>query len=379
MLFLSKSMEKKPIHIVSFDNPFPSNYGGVIDVFYKIKSLHALGYEIYLHCFYAERSVVSEELKAITKTVFLYKKNRNPLFFFSSIPFSVISRYSKKLIQNINLVDAPVLFEGLQSTMLMNKSDLTNKKCYLRLHNVESHFYSGMCKSERNFFRKVLYYLESKKYTTYQHRIISKFDHVFVLSKYEYGIVKSLTPKVSYIPVFHGNKIFADLSEYGKYAFYHGDLRLPDNKKAVNFLVQLFQKVDDYKLLIASTNGKDFVESQIKNQSNVAFVAVESEEQLNLLLADAHINVLLSFQRSGTKLKLVNSLFKSRFCLINRNMVDDEKVLDICEIATNETEFLAKINQLKKQPFLQNAERKKVLSDVFDDESNAQKMSSFLV
>jgi len=27
------------IHIISFDIPFPANYGGVIDVFYKAKAL----------------------------------------------------------------------------------------------------------------------------------------------------------------------------------------------------------------------------------------------------------------------------------------------------------------------------------------------------
>ena len=31
--------------------PYPPNYGGVIDVFYKIKSLHAIGIKIILHCF----------------------------------------------------------------------------------------------------------------------------------------------------------------------------------------------------------------------------------------------------------------------------------------------------------------------------------------
>ena len=47
-------MPLKKLHIISFDNPYPPVYGGVIDVFYKIKDLHAEGYEIYLHCFVDE-------------------------------------------------------------------------------------------------------------------------------------------------------------------------------------------------------------------------------------------------------------------------------------------------------------------------------------
>ena len=377
MLFLSIAMQTKPIHIISFDNPFPPNYGGVIDVFYKIKSLHQLGFEIYLHCFYDDRSEVSEELKAIAKTVFLYKKNRNPLFLFSSIPLSVTSRFHKDLIQNINSIEAPILFEGLQTTMILNKIKLGNRKLFLRLHNLESNFYAGMSKNETSFLKKMLYYLESKKYTSYQNKIVD-FDCVFTLSKMEFEYVKTKTEKVCYIPVFHGNETFNSSSEFGNYVFYHGDLRLPDNKKAVSYLIRLFQKIPDYKLIIASSNGKEFVEKQFHEAKNVAFITIENEVHLAALLANAHINVMLSFQQAGTKLKIVNSLFKSRFCLINDNMVDDERIVSLCEIANSEKEFIEKINLLKSQPFNQNKERESVLLEVYNDLDNAKKLESFL-
>ena len=41
----------KAVNIVSFNIPYPPNYGGVIDVFYKIKALSKEGYEVYLHTF----------------------------------------------------------------------------------------------------------------------------------------------------------------------------------------------------------------------------------------------------------------------------------------------------------------------------------------
>lgn len=370
-------MQTKPLHIISFDNPFPPNYGGVIDVFYKMKSLHQLGFEIYLHCFYDDRSEVSAELKAITKAVFLYKKNRNPLFLFSSIPLSVTSRFHKDLIQNINAVEAPILFEGLQTTMILNKIKLEHRKLFLRLHNLESNFYAGMSKNETGFLKKMLYYLESKKYVTYQNKI-AEFDCVFALSKQEFDYVKTKTEKVSYIPVFHGNEAFNSLSEYGNYAFYHGDLRLPDNKKAASFLIRLFQKIPDYKLIIASSNGKKIVEKQSQNDTNIEFISIESEAHLTSLLANAHINVMLSFQQAGTKLKIVNSLFRSRFCLINDNMVDDNRIISLCEVANTEKEFVEKINRLKRQPFTQNEERKKVLLEVYNDLENAKKLDQII-
>jgi len=372
------TMQKKPLHIISFDNPFPPNYGGVIDVFYKIKSLHTLGFEIYLHCFYDDRNQVSDELKAITKNVFLYKKNRNPMFLLSPFPLSVVSRFHKDLVKNIESVEAPILFEGLQTTMIINKTKLANRKLFLRLHNVESNFYAGMSKNETGFLKKVLYYIESKKYSNYQNKV-TYFDHVFTLSKSEYNFVEAKTKKVSYLPVFHGNEVFTHQSEFGSYALYHGDLRLPDNKKAVSFLIQIFRKIPDYKLIIASSNGKEFVEKQTQNDTNIEFVFIENEPHLNSLLANAHINVMLSFQQAGTKLKIVNSLFKSRFCLINNKMVDDERIVKLCEIANKETEFIQKINQLKALPFTQNVERQKVLSEVYNDSHNAKMMEQILI
>lgn len=371
-------MQNKPLHIISFDNPFPPNYGGVIDVFYKIKSLHTLGFEIYLHCFYYDRNQVSEELKAITKSVFLYKKNRNPIFLLSPFPLSVISRFHKNLVSNIASVEAPILFEGLQTTRIVNKVKLTNRKLLLRLHNLESNFYAGMSKNETSFLKSILYYIESKKYNYYQNRV-TYFDHVFTLSKSEYNFVEAKTKKVSYLPVFHGNEAFTHQSEFGNYALYHGDLRLPDNKKAVSFLIQLFHKIRDYQLIIASSNGKEFVETQTQKENNIEFVFIENEAHLNSLLANAHINVMLSFQQAGTKLKIVNALFKSRFCLINNKIVDDKRIVKLCEIANTETEFIQKINQLKAQPFTQNEERQKVLSEVYNDLHNAKLMEQILI
>ena len=44
-------MSSKQLHIISFDVPFPADYGGVIDVFFKIKALHKADVKIILHCF----------------------------------------------------------------------------------------------------------------------------------------------------------------------------------------------------------------------------------------------------------------------------------------------------------------------------------------
>ena len=44
-------MPGREIHIVCFDVPHPPDYGGVIDIYYKVKSLHELGIKVHLHCY----------------------------------------------------------------------------------------------------------------------------------------------------------------------------------------------------------------------------------------------------------------------------------------------------------------------------------------
>ncbi len=60
-------MKNRSINIISFNIPYPPNYGGIIDVYYKLKSLHNLGVKIYLHCFDYGRGIKNELEKICVK------------------------------------------------------------------------------------------------------------------------------------------------------------------------------------------------------------------------------------------------------------------------------------------------------------------------
>ena len=71
-------MKAKHLHIVALNIPFPANYGGAIDIYYKVKALHEIGYTIHLHCF-------EYGLKALYKTEFFFETIpiNNILFLFA--------------------------------------------------------------------------------------------------------------------------------------------------------------------------------------------------------------------------------------------------------------------------------------------------------
>ena len=370
-------MHQKPIHIISFDNPFPPVYGGAIDVFYKIKALYGLGFRIYLHCFVDQLATDNATLGQYVEKVFFYERKKKGIKLFSKAPFSVASRYNELLVKHISDIDAPILFEGLQSTYLLSKHEFGDRKIFLRLMNLESNYFEGLYRSEKDLFKKALFRIEAFKYERYQ-KIIAKFNAVFTLSVYETEYVAKHFGNAHYIPVFHGNEKVATLSGFGKYALYHGDLRMADNKRAALFLIDVFKKIPDYNLVIASNHGKKIIRKEIKNVPNVSYIDIKNQQHLDELLSESHMSVMLSFQQSGTKLKSVNALYKSRFCIINKNMVDDEKIRSLCTLAETESEFIAAINKLKTLPYEDYERRKKVLDEVLDDHANAQSISRII-
>ena len=59
-------------------------------------------------------------------------------------------------------------------------------------------------------------------------------------------------------------------------------------------------------------------------------------------------------------------------------MVDDEQVLNLCELANSKEEFISKINQLKLKSFQESERRNLVLESVLSDIDNAKKIEKII-
>ncbi|MCX6184715.1 MAG: hypothetical protein NTX74_06685 [Flavobacterium sp.] len=356
MLFLYPMKANQPLHIVCFQNPYPPVYGGVIDVYYKVKALHTLGINVHFHCFIDEKKPDLTALHSICEAVYVYPRKFKFFKLFSRYPFSVVTRYSKQLYKNLEAIDAPILCEGLQSSFVLQQHAFPNRKKMLRLHNIESNYYSGLAQSETRFFKKILFQREAKKYDDYQ-AVLAKFDRVFTLSHFEQAYVQEQFGNGEYVPVFHGNSRFSKLTDFGDFAFYHGDLRMSDNRKAVAFLVDVFAQIPNYHLVIASSKAAGYVNKLIKGIPSITYV-----------------------QQSGTKLKTINSLFKSRHCVVNEYMVDDPEILALCTVASTPEEFKSAIEELRFVDFTPEIQeqRQQVAETLLSDVKNAQKIIDFL-
>lgn len=363
-------MPKKELQIVSFNNPNPPDYGGAIDVYYKIKALSELGVDILLHSFYDDRKDILP-LKPFCKQITLYKRKKGIFKYLSIVPYSVNTRISNHLIENLNASDAPVLFESIITTGVLLKQDF-KQKLAVRCHNIEHQYSRGLFKSERNLLKKIAFYIESLKLERYE-SILKKADVLFPLSYFEFNYFKKrFSNDTLFLPVFQNGKTPKDISGFGKYALYHGDLSISDNIKSALFLVEVFKELN-VPLIIASSTNNRLLTGVVSKYENISFQLIRNEGYLNQLISGAHINTLYSFQRSGTKLKVFNALFNGRHCIVNENMVDDSNVLAICVVAETVIEYQDAVKRLFETEYKLSSERVNALK-IYDVELNAQKL-----
>ncbi|MDO1501264.1 hypothetical protein Q2T40_14100 [Winogradskyella maritima] len=348
----------KHLHIVAFDNPYPPNYGGAIDVFYKIKGLYESGIHIHLHIFIKERRDLLP-LEDYCKNVYSYPQKSAFSAVFSRLPIRLMVRENKTLFQRLKKTNDPILFEGLHTTHSLNVQDLKSK-ILVRTHNIEHDYMQGLAESSSSFIRKFIYKFEARKLKAYE-PILNKTDHILALSHNDSDYFESqYDAKVSLLPVCHGFEKVTSNEGFGKYAIFHGDLTTADNIKAVEFLIEVFAGLD-FPLKIAGSDLPKALEYKIERQSNVSLERIANRDQLTSLISEAHINVLYSFQESGTKLKVFYALYQGRHCIVNSNIIDDKQILGLCEIAENVTDYRAKVQSLMGKEFILTSERKEVL------------------
>ena len=224
------TMSDLHLHIVSFDIPFPANYGGVIDVYYKAKALAEKGVKVHLHCFqYGRRP--NAALNTMFHEVHYYKRDISKKHLIKSIPYIVSSRVSEEMIQILLKDDYPILMEGLHTSALLNDSRLDNRKRIVRTHNIEHEYYQNLGKVETDIFKKYYFHNEAAKLRRYE-KVLEKADLLLTISKNDEAYFSSKYDNVDFVPAFHPFKHVNSKPGKGKYVLYHGNLSVAENANA---------------------------------------------------------------------------------------------------------------------------------------------------
>lgn len=363
---------KKKIQLVSFDNPFPANYGGVIDVYYKIIALYEQGISIDLHLYGTRTAASHQELEKYCDAIYYYPRGSFFRGLFSSDPFRIATRKHKLLTQRLIATEAPVLFEGLQSCASIDK--LKHHKVFVRAHNIEHTYFYKLAQSESNWLKKTLYYREAKKLKTFENKLAHAAG-VFTIAPHEQRYFQSHYKNAHYIPAFHEANFNRDFKTPEKpFILYHGDLRIADNIKAAYFLIEVYKNTP-HQLVIAGSAADEKLIKTIGQYPNIQHNPIPTQAALDTLLQSAHINTLLTFQHTGIKLKLLNTLYKGKHLICNTMMTADTGLTALTTTADTKAAFLSATEKLLSQPFHheQQEARKKVLRE-FSPASSCKKM-----
>jgi hypothetical protein len=370
----------KHLHIISFDVPYPADYGGVIDVYYRIKALHAFGIKIHLHCFKKYRQE-QPLLKKYCVSVNYYDRKRNLKGFSRKLPYIVQSRSSSALIENLKKDHYPILAEGIHCSYFLQTGDFSQRKVFIRLHNVEHTYYAQLAVHESNLLKKYYFIHEAKLLKKYEAAIAGK-AHILALSTEDAALYQQLfnAPHVQFLPVSLPWDETASKAGKGSYCLYHGNLAVSENEKAAAWLATHVFKNMEAPFIITGHAPSARLRRLAAKFNNIQLIADPDEATMQKLVEDAQIHVLPSFNKTGVKLKLLNALFNGRYCIVNKAGIEGSGLEGLSHIADTADDFKKKVTALFNEPFTEKEmqHRSAALKELYSNEQNTRHLNAWL-
>jgi len=354
-------MPAKYLHIISFNIPHPADYGGVIDIFYKLKALKNVGIQIILHCFEYGRQR-SKELEDLCFRVHYYHRKSGLNYFLNSDPYIVVTRNANTMPKNLLNDSFPVLFEGLHTTGILERCKTANKLTLVRAHNIEHLYYHALSRSEKNLFRKIFLRTESRK-LKYHEAKLRYADHILGIAKHETAYFENKYGNALFIPAFHRFENVTSLEGSGEYILFHGNLGVAENSEIFLKLCRDVLSKIQIPVVVAGKNPSKRFLKKLALYPHIRVVADPLDSELDRLIQDAHVNLLYTQQATGIKLKLLHALFAGRHCFVNPQMVEGTGLSKLCILASKEEDLGHSLEKLMLSPFKKSQlmDRKKAL------------------
>ena len=307
----------RTIHLVSFDIPYPADYGGVIAVFDLIKELHRRNIHIILHVFEYNGKSVQAELEDKCKKIYTYKRATGFASNLSFLPYIVASRDHPDLLNNLKKDSLPVIFEGIHTIYWAKELYKYKQNIFLRAHNIEWRYYENLSRNERNIWRKVFFKIESIKLKRYEVQMVKYFKKIFCFTEKDAqwfsgkgGQTKVINPALANIEA-------QPLPGNGKYILFHGNLSIKDTEESLMRICHVLADHTDIKLVIAGKNPSSSLIKRLSSFKHFSLVVNPEDDELVQLILRAQVNICYTFISEGFKMRLIPLLKFGRFILIN--------------------------------------------------------------
>ena len=284
------------LHIIAFNVPYPANYGGVIDVFYRVKALVEAGVKVHLHCFKYGRS--EADILNRCYEVKYYQRDTSIWNHFQRAPYIVASRHSEALVQDLLKDDYPILCEGLHTTALLADPRLKGRDIFVRAHNVEHDYYRLLAESEPKLWKRCFFKREAKKLQRYE-SVLEKAKMIFAITEKDAAYFNEKYGHTLLLPGFNAVSKVCSETGRGDYVLYHGNLSVAENKKAAEWLVDNVFSELDIPCVIAGLDPSDHLRELCKRYPHITLKANPDDAEMIDLLRNAQVNVLVTHQPTG--------------------------------------------------------------------------------
>lgn len=372
---------EKHLHIIALDIPYPANYGGVYDLFYKLPALQQEGVKIHLHCF-SKDPLWQPELDKYCEEVFYYTRNTIYKGVASGLPYIVSSRINEGLHLRLLKDDYPILMEGVHCTYITTDERFSRRKKFVRIHNVEHQYYHHLFRFSRNIKDKIYYWLEAKKLQRYEKQLAKNATAYWAVSykDTDYYREKLGCKTMDYLPLYLPNWEVQMPEGLGTYCLYHGNLEIEENEYAVKWLLKNVFNNLQIPFVVAGKNPSKKIAALMEKNSLTCLVENPDETQMEDIISKAHIHVLPSFNNTGIKIKLLHALFNGRHCVVNNEMVAGTPLASLCHVVNTAEEFKERLSMLYHQKFMAEEKefRKQNLYKEFSNEANARQMVKWI-
>lgn len=369
------------LHIVSLDVPWPPDYGGAIDIFYRLRALHQAGLRIHLHYFSYNDRGNPNELNQFCETIHVYDRKTGHRGFSLHTPYIIASRTQEELVKRLNADDHPVLLEGLHCTGILDQINIQTRKVVVRLHNEESVYYRQQAPLTRNLLRKYYFRHESRLLAKYENALPQDCSYACITESDATSFrEKHGLKNVFFLPAFTSYEGIRGKEGIGNFCLYHGNLSVPENEKAAAWLLtQVFSRIK-VPLVVAGKNPSKKLQKMGHLCQHTCLVANPTSQEISDLIQKAHINILPAFTTTGVKIKLLHAIFDGRHCVTNEAMVEGTGLEPACHTANSAQALAAIVMQLHHQPFTEEEIRlrKKLIGERYSNEKNVQALIRYL-
>ncbi len=351
-----------------------------MDVYFKLRALHRLGYQIILHSYQYRQNTENAHLEELCEQVYYYNRRRRLTDFLSPLPYIVVSRQNPELLTNLQQNDAPILFEGLHCCSYLQHSTLRERSRVVRMHNIEWKYYEALADQEKHPLKRLHFRIESNKLKKYESEVLRGIP-ILAINPEENRYLLEEGLESQTIEAFHPY----DEPEYHpdkqKMVLFHGSLDVHENINSALWIIdELAAHTPEIQYCIAGKRPDVQIVKRAENHPNVTVVADPDVEELQGLICQAQINLIITFQNTGIKLKLLNALFVGGYCIANTPAVYASELDEQVLIADDPEKIRSLIRQYIETLFTRALfdQRKNKIMIKYNNQVNAEKITRII-